>query len=86
MPDPIYSKVELEEGNDLAVQISKCWATPSPNKDDLAQYVFIDNYGVPTEEEDDVSIDSNCQGATAEFWFNSFSFVDLRPAGTSCKF
>ena len=81
VPDPIYSKVELEEGKDLAVQVSKCWATPSPNKNDSNKYVFIDNYGVSPGEENDVAIDINCRGATAEFWFNSFSFVDLTPAG-----
>ena len=81
VPDPIYSKVELQEGNDLVLQVSKCWATPTSNKDDVNQYVFIDNYGVSKGEEDDVAIDVNCQGATAEFSFNSFAFVDLRPAG-----
>ena len=81
VPDPIYSKVELQEGNDLVLQVSKCWATPTPNKDDVNQYVFIDNFGVSPGEEEDVAIDVNCQGATAEFSFNSFAFVDLRPAG-----
>ena len=81
VPDPIYSKVELQEGNDLVLQVSKCWATPTPNKDDANQYVFIDNFGVSPGEEEDVAIDVNCQGATAEFSFNSFAFVDLRPAG-----
>ena len=65
----------------MVVQVSKCWATSSPNKDDENQYIFIDNYDVSPGEENDVAMDVNCQGNTAEFWFNSFSFVDLTPAG-----
>ena len=65
----------------MVVQVSKCWATPTPNKDDANKYIFIDNYGVPATEKDNVAIDVNCEGSKAEFWFNSFSFSGLRPAG-----
>ena len=58
----------------MVVQVSKCWATPTSNTKDVNEYVFIDNYAVPSEETNDVTIETNCQGKKAEFWFNSFSF------------
>ena len=38
VPDPIYGKVDLEEGLDFHVQLRTCWATPTDDAADAQKY------------------------------------------------
>ena len=58
VPDPIYAKVDLEEGLDFHVQLRKCWATPTDSATDETNYTFIDNFAAV--DTDNMEVTQNC--------------------------
>merc|ERR1712048_1211396 len=73
VPDPIYGKVDLEDGLDFHVQLRSCWATPTEDADNAQKYSFIENFAAV--DTDNMEITSNCNADAATFWLNSFAFV-----------
>merc|ERR1712176_1003735 len=73
VPDPIYGKVDLEEGLDFHVQLRTCWATPTDDANDAQKYSFIENFAAV--DGDNMEITNNCGADPATFWINSFAFV-----------
>ena len=75
MPDPIYARLDLEAPDqELVVQLKTCWATPSDDPHDDLSYVFFDISG--DYDTASTGIVQNCASRTAEFWVESFRFVN----------
>ena len=75
VPDPIYAQLALDTEDDsgLVVQLQTCWATPSDDADSETSYTFLS----PGQTNvDGVGIVQNCASSNAEFWIESFRFVD----------
>merc|ERR1712176_1592494 len=51
VPDPIYGKVDLEDGLDFHVQLRTCWATPTDDANDAQKYSFIENFAAVTADD-----------------------------------
>ena len=52
---------------------------------DAMSYNFIDKYQVVSTEVADVAISNNCDGQTASFWVNSFSFGEKKEVYFHCE-
>jgi len=74
VPDPIYARLDLLANEDLVVQLKTCWATPSEDPHDDLSYVFISQSG--GHDTTSVGIVRNCASTSAEFWVESFRFVN----------
>ena len=99
IPNPIYTKLALSDADDFIVKINKCWATPTVDPTgkkvishfndnwflDAMSYNFIDKYQVVSTETADVAISNNCDGKTASFSVNSFSFGEKKEVYFHCE-
>ena len=74
VPDPIYARLDLLANEDLVVQLKTCWATPSEDPHDDLSYVFISQSA--GHDTTSVGIVRNCASTSAEFWVESFRFVN----------